>query len=161
MTTTRTNPRSEHGNASHTASVEDPTIDEYLDGVWLERGLSPNTLAAYRRDLTQLHLALGKRLLDATEADLHGVVADRFETGYKARSAARFLSCVRGFYRQMVRSGRLQTDPAAHLAAPKLGRSLPGTLSEMEVRKLLDARGRDVAHTPQHVQPPRRRVHHV
>ncbi|MFV2090777.1 MAG: site-specific tyrosine recombinase XerD, partial [Pseudomonadales bacterium] len=55
------------------------------------------------------------------------------------RSSARWLSSVKGFYRQMVRSGRLAVDPAAHLEHPKLGRSLPGTLSETEVQRLLAA----------------------
>lgn len=116
---------------------EDPVIDAYLDAIWLQRGLSQNTLAAYRRDLKALAGALGKPLLDATEADLIGAVAGRFQQGYKTRSSARWLSCVRGFYRHMAGNGRLEADPAAHLEAPKLPRSLPGTLSETEVRSLL------------------------
>ncbi|HEY5646682.1 MAG TPA: site-specific tyrosine recombinase XerD [Pseudomonadales bacterium] len=121
---------------------EDPAIDEYLDAIWLERGLAQNTLAAYRRDLNQLAAALGpsgKRLLGATEVDLRRVVAERFEAGYRVRSSARWLSCVKGFYRHMARIGRLAEDPAAHLEAPRQGRSLPGTLSEAEVRRLLEA----------------------
>ncbi len=120
----------------------DPLIDEYLDGIWLERGLSEHTLAAYRRDLRQLSAALGKRgrsLADASEADLGSVVAERFESGYKARSSARWLSCIKGFYRHLTANGRLPADPAAHLEAPKLGRPLPGTLSEAEVERLLAA----------------------
>ncbi|MGD8829425.1 MAG: site-specific tyrosine recombinase XerD [Pseudomonadales bacterium] len=120
----------------------DPAIDEYLDAIWLERGLAPNTLAAYRRDLTALAVVLGgvgKDLCSATEADLRDAVAARFDAGYRARSSARWLSCVKGFYRHMARVGRLAEDPAAHLETPRLGRSLPGTLSETEVQKLLDA----------------------
>jgi integrase/recombinase XerD len=123
-------------------AAADPLIDEYLDGIWLERGLSEHTLAAYRRDLRHLSSALQKRnrtLADASEADLTSVVADRFEAGYKARSSARWLSCVKGFYRHLAANGRLAEDPAAHLEAPKLGRPLPGTLSEAEVERLLAA----------------------
>ena len=123
-------------------AAADPLIDEYLDGIWLERGLSEHTLAAYRRDLRHLSDALQKRnrtLADASEADLTSVVADRFEAGYKARSSARWLSCVKGFYRHLAANGRLAEDPAAHLEAPKLGRPLPGTLSEAEVERLLAA----------------------
>ncbi len=120
-------------------------IDAYLDAIWLERGLAGNTLAAYRRDLRYLARKLPRGLLDAGEADLAGVVAQRFEAGYSSRSSARWLSCVKGFYRHMVRTGRIPSDPAAHLEAPKQGRSLPGTLSEEEVRALLDAPDLQVA----------------
>lgn len=125
-----------------TAAEADPLIGEYLDAVWLERGLSENTLAAYRRDLIQLARSLGERgvaLSSAREADLQAVVAARFEAGYKARSSARWLSCIKGFYRHMAAIGRLPEDPASHLEAPKLGRGLPGTLSETEVERLLAA----------------------
>jgi len=128
--------------------VADPLIDQYLDGIWLERGLSEHTLAAYRRDLRYLSLALQKRgrmLAGASEADLASVVADRFEAGYKARSSARWLSCIKGFYRHLAANGRLAEDPAAHLDAPKLGRPLPGTLSEAEVERLLAAPDLDTA----------------
>jgi integrase/recombinase XerD len=120
----------------------DPLIDAYLDGIWLERGLSEHTLAAYRRDLRYLSRALAKRgqtLMRASEAELSAVVAERFEAGYKARSSARWLSCIKGFYRHLTANGRLPEDPAVHLEAPKLGRPLPGTLSETEVERLLAA----------------------
>ncbi|MEZ5549894.1 MAG: site-specific tyrosine recombinase XerD [Pseudomonadales bacterium] len=117
----------------------DPAIDQYLDEIWLARGLSANTLAAYRRDLRALHAALGKPLLQAGEQDLLAVIARRFAQGYKTRSSARWLSCVKGFYRQQVHGGRLTTDPAAHLEHPRLGRHLPESLSEQDVRALLSA----------------------
>ncbi len=139
---TRT-PASEVGaEAAADQAAGDPAIAAYLDAVWLERGLSDNTLAAYRRDLEALARQLhgqGTSLLSASEADLQSAVAARFEQGYKARSSARWLSCVKGFYRHLTRSGALTTDPAAHLEAPKQGRALPGTLSEGEVERLLRA----------------------
>jgi integrase/recombinase XerD len=64
-------------------------------------------------------------------------VAARFRAGYQARSSARWLSCIRGFYRHQVHKGRLGLDPSAELTLPKLGRSLPGSLSEGEVEALL------------------------
>lgn len=124
------------------ASESDPVIDEYLDTIWLERGLSQNTLSAYRRDLLNLAGALQKQgltLMSASEASLQSAVAERFRSGFKARSSARWLSCIKGFYRHFAASGRLAADPAAHLEAPKLGRGLPGTLSEAEVERLLVA----------------------
>jgi integrase/recombinase XerD len=117
--------------------MNDSIIDQYLDTIWLERGLSNHTLSAYRRDLRQLATSLDKLMLEATEADLKEAVAVRFRRGYKARSSARWLSSVKGFYRHMVISGRLPTDPAAHLEHPKMSRPLPGNLSESEVQRLL------------------------
>lgn len=114
-------------------------IDAYLDELWLERGLSPNTLAAYRRDLTALARAVPRPLLTLSPQDLLDCLAARFQSGYRARSSARWLSCVRGFYRHQVFKGRLAVDPSAELALPKLGRPLPGALTEREVQALLMA----------------------
>jgi integrase/recombinase XerD len=115
------------------------SIDAYLDELWLERGLAQNSLVAYRRDLTQLAGMLSRPLLEATAQDLLGAVAKRFAAGYRPRSAARWVSCVRGFYRHQVRKGRLAVDPSQGLALPKLGRQLPSALSEAEVDALLEA----------------------
>ena len=119
--------------------TSDKEIDQYIDEIWLEKGLSENTLAAYRLDLGALKQNLVTPLLDATEHDLMAHLADRYEKGYQARSSARWLSCIKGFYRHNLDKGRLQADPAAHLEHPKLGRPLPGSLSESEVRALLAA----------------------
>jgi integrase/recombinase XerD len=78
-------------------------------------------------------------VLDARTEDLLRCIADRFERGYKTRSSARWMSCVKGFYRHHVHKGRLAADPSAELDLPKLGRSLPGSLSEDEVMALLAA----------------------
>lgn len=114
-------------------------IDQYLDEIWLQRGLSDNTLSAYRSDLQQLEQALEGDLLGASDSDLLAVIAARFGQGYKTRSSARWLSCVKGFYRHMLDKGRIALDPSVHLAPPKLGRHLPATLAESQVRSLLAA----------------------
>lgn len=125
--------------ASASQASEDPAIDEYLNELWLERGLAPNTLAAYRRDLNDLVRRLGKRLDDASPTDLAAALASRYGSGYEPRSSSRWLSCLRGYYRHQVVHERREDDPAAGLESPKLGRSLPKTLSEADVEALLAA----------------------
>jgi len=120
-------------------SVASTEIETYLDEIWLEKGLSANTLAAYRRDLEYLARELPGSLLAASEAELMQTIGARFRAGYKARSSARWLSSVRGFYRHALAKSRLAEDPSAHLQQPKLGRSLPGSLSETEITALLRA----------------------
>jgi len=120
----------------------DPSIGRFLDAVWMERGLSPNTLAAYRADLTALGRWLATRSVSITRTtrnDLLGFIAWRVETGARPRSTARQLSSFRRFYRYLVREGLLSDDPTAQIAMPKIGRSLPKSLSEGEVESLLAA----------------------
>jgi integrase/recombinase XerD len=117
-------------------------IDAFADALWMERGLSDNTLAAYRRDLTALAGWLGQQGLDLPQAQrnhLLGFFAHRVQSGAKPRTTARLLSSVRRFYRYMVRENRLRADPSARIDAPKLGRSLPDSLTEAEVERLLAA----------------------
>ncbi len=120
----------------------DPAITRFLDGAWMERGLSSNTLAAYRADLMALSRWLAKRnvtIVNATRADLLGFIAWRVESGARPRSTARQLSSFRRFYRHQLREGSLRDDPTAQIAMPKIGRSLPKSLSEEEVESLLSA----------------------
>ena len=127
--------------AKHPPSVE---INEYLDALWLQRGLSENTLAAYRRDLAQTEQWLinnkrSKRLIEASADDLGAFNATRSEQGLARRSAARWLSSVRGFYRYFLREQRLQEDPTQHLEHPKQARELPRSLGASDVENLLAA----------------------
>jgi integrase/recombinase XerD len=120
----------------------DPALQRFLDAVWTERGLSANTLAAYRADLTALGRWLDERdsaLLKATRIELLGFIAARVEGGSRPRSTARQLSSFRRFYRFMVREGLIAQDPTAQIAMPKIGRSLPKSLTEAEVDSLLEA----------------------
>ncbi len=118
----------------------DPAIAAYLDEVWLAKGLSDNTLAAYRRDLAALARFLAPTpLLQADSGQLFAYLGDRFATGYATRSAARALSCIRGFYRQALAKGRISVDPSASLTQPKLARGLPKTMTEQDVERLLAA----------------------
>ena len=117
-------------------------IDRFLDAVWVERGLSPNTLSAYRADLTALDRWLQTRGSSATQANRDDVLAFiewRVQAGARPRSTARQLSSFRRFYRYLVRDGVNKEDPTAQIAMPKIGRSLPKSLSEEEVEALLSA----------------------
>ncbi|MEJ2603546.1 MAG: site-specific tyrosine recombinase XerD [Gammaproteobacteria bacterium] len=117
-------------------------IDKFLDAIWMERGLSKNTLGAYRADL----MALGRFLADhgtevvrASKADLLNFIAWRVEQGAKPRSTARQLSSFRRFFRYLCREGVITDDPTAHIEMPRIGRSLPKSLTEDEVESLLNA----------------------
>ena len=115
-------------------------IDRHLDDLWLSRALAANTLAAYRQDLTAFARWLTpRRLEDAHPADLFGYLGHRHEQGFHARSTARLVSCLRGFYLALVERGVLQKDPTAQLEHPKLGRPLPKGITESEVDALLRA----------------------
>ena len=117
-------------------------IEQFTDAMWMERGLSRNTLSAYRNDLSGLAgwlLKQGKTLQTARRQDLLAYLSDRVDGGAKPRTTARLLSSMRRFYRYQVREGQLQEDPSVRIDTPRIGRPLPDTLSESEVEALLDA----------------------
>ena len=116
-------------------------ITHYLEVLWLERGLARQTLQSYRTDLTLLAGWLAGRggLYAAGRGELMEHLAWRMRAGYSARSTARLLSCLRGFYRHALREGLIGEDPTLDIAMPQLGRPLPDTLSEADVEALLAA----------------------
>lgn len=117
-------------------------IDAWLDQQWLEKGLSEHSLSNYRRDVAQLACWLAGRggaLLECQRYQLLEFLADRHQLGISARSVARQLSAVKGFYRWLKREGRIAEDPALLIERPKTGRPLPKTLTEEDVDALLRA----------------------
>lgn len=131
-----------------TTSTAGREIEQYLDALWMEKGLADNTLASYRRDLAHFEHWLGGRsagLLDASGSQLQDYLGWRLKQGHSPRSTARFLSCVRGFFRYQLREGRIESDPSLDIESPKLGRPLPKSLSESEVEALLAAPGLELA----------------
>ncbi len=118
-------------------------ITTFLDSLWMERGLSENTLAAYGSDLAGfanwLASAKGKDLVQAAKEDVLAYLTYRLQQRRSPRSTARFLSCIRRFYGYLLRQKRILQDPTALIEAPKLGRALPKTLSEADVVALLQA----------------------
>ncbi|MBW7931820.1 MAG: site-specific tyrosine recombinase XerD [Gammaproteobacteria bacterium] len=124
------------------AQAAEAIIDRFLDAIWMERGLSPNTLGAYRADLRALQRWLAQRdqsLIYAVRADLLAFIAWRTREGAKPRSTARQLSSFRRFYRFLLREGLIAEDPTLRIEMPKIGRALPRSLSESEVESLLGA----------------------
>jgi len=139
---------SSDSNKQDSAAVErsEQLVDRFLDAIWMERGLSKNTLGAYRADLMTLGRGLSeeqKSIDMADKSDLLDFIAKRVESGAKPRSTARQLSSFRRFFRYIMREGLRDTDPTAEIEMPRIGRSLPKTLTEDEVDALLNAPNTD------------------
>lgn len=122
--------------------MEELSIDQFLDSLWLERGLAQNTLESYRHDLTLLEsfLATKKRTLtNASSLDLNNYFSFRSdsESNYKNSSTARLMSAVRRYYQYLCREKIRSDDPSAKLQTPKTIKPLPKSLSESEVDALL------------------------
>ncbi|HEX7053554.1 MAG TPA: site-specific tyrosine recombinase XerD [Burkholderiales bacterium] len=111
-------------------------VDAFCDALWLEDGLSPNTIAAYRADLEQLAATLADGLAAATEQDLFRFLAGRHG---RASSAARRVSSLKRFFRYCVRERKIAVDPTLRLDPPKRAPRFPKTLSEADVEALLGA----------------------
>lgn len=125
--------------------AESVVIDAWLDAIWMEKGLSRNTLASYRSDLLLFTGWLSARttlrtdLLAATRDDLRDYLEHLHAAGIGERSVARLLSCLRGFYRHQLREGRVTVDPTLRVNSPKPRRVLPKSLTEDDVERLLAA----------------------
>lgn len=122
-------------------SVETLAV-RFRDSMLLERGLSKNTLSAYLSDIRKFSGWLNANdliLLETQREHLLGYLAYLSEQKLSARSVARVLSTLRRFFAFLVREGHMLHDPTALIESPKLGRSLPHTLSEADVERLLQA----------------------
>lgn len=119
-------------------------LDEFCDALWLEDGLSRNTLESYRRDLNKfadwLQQQRGVTLLETTHADIQGFLAHLFTLQKaKATSTSRAISSLKRLFRYLLRQNKIATDPTLQIATPKLPRSLPKSLTEADVELLLSA----------------------
>jgi integrase/recombinase XerD len=133
--------------SSAPASIE-PHVLDFLAYLEFERGLSRNTLEAYRSDLLQYGAWLRERAIDplaVTHAELSGFLSDLAEGDPDAERAPvapatlqRKVACLRSFHRHLRREELIEADPTAHIRAPRQGRRLPKVLTREEVTKLLD-----------------------
>jgi integrase/recombinase XerD len=125
----------------------DPLIDRFCDHLWLEDGLAQLTLAAYRRDLLAfgnwLKQSRARELNAAVAGDIEAYLAWRFAQHAQPRSAARYTSSLKRFYRYLLRESLIAADPTLNLDSPKLPRSLPKSLTEADVERLLDSANAD------------------
>ncbi|WP_462147803.1 site-specific tyrosine recombinase XerD [Pseudoalteromonas gelatinilytica] len=115
-------------------------LELFLDTLYLEQGVSENTLAAYRSDLEKFCQFLkDKDLLAVRSENIEAYLAYRVDLGLKSRSTARSISALKRFYQYFVREKAIADSPMVNIAQPKAGQSLPKTLSEAEVEALLAA----------------------
>ncbi len=116
-------------------------LEPFLDSLWLESGLSKNTVVAYRRDLLAFAGWLSTFDIDlsvATRNDILRYQNERMREGRKVRSEARFLSSLRRFYRYLTREEVRDSDPTSQIESPRLGKPLPKSITEAEVDSLLN-----------------------
>ncbi len=121
-------------------------VKQFLDALWIEQGLSDNTVKAYATDLKRFSLWLGSNSISqVSQADISNYLAQRFQQGASASSSARLLSTLRQYYGYLIRTGQRLDDPCSGIKSPKLGKLLPEIFSEDEVNQLLDAPPDDTA----------------
>ncbi len=117
-------------------------IERFLDAMWMERGLSENTLASYRNDLTKLMMWMKEQKLvleSISSDDLQRYQQWLFDQDYKQTSRARMVSAIRRVFQYLHREKIRVDDPSAMLISPKLPKRLPKDISEAQVDALLDA----------------------
>ena len=127
---------------SSTLASSIAAIDTFVDAIWLEEGLSKNTLAAYRRDLTLYGKWLAEQsrgLDDTAELDLRAYFAHRHTPGSKATSANRRLTVFKRYFRWALREKRIAADPTLKLQSAKQALRVPRSLTEAQVEALLAA----------------------
>ncbi len=121
---------------------DDVVIERFLDVMWMERGLSENTLASYRNDLTKLMMWMKEQKLvleSISSDDLQRYQQWLFDQDYKQTSRARMVSAIRRVFQYLHREKIRVDDPSAMLISPKLPKRLPKDISEAQVDALLDA----------------------
>lgn len=119
-------------------------IEQFIDAIWLEKGLSENTLSAYRSDLHKFaeflqHQQEQLHISTVGSEQINYYLASRYDRGLSERSTARFLSSLRSFMNYLLQQNIREDDPVSLLQNPKLRQTLPKTLSEQQVEDLLRA----------------------
>ena len=116
-------------------------MQDYLDHLMVERRMSPNTVDAYRRDLTELDAwakAQSRDFLALDSEDIRAFIAAEHRRGLSPKSLQRRLSAVRSCFRWLLKQGRVAANPAAPIRAPKAPRKLPQVLDPDEAQALVE-----------------------
>lgn len=117
-------------------------LEQFIDTIWSEKGLSELTLQAYQQDLKLFAIELQKQsinLNDVSQGDIQAYLAKRFNKKYSARSNARLLSSLKQYYFHLMKTSQREDNPVDLISPPKIFQSLPSTLSEQEIDHLLSA----------------------
>ena len=123
-------------------SLNNNIIDSYCDSIWVEKGLSKNTISSYSSDLKQLEKWLANKEIEiqsCSEIDLNSYLAEKIDHGVLASSINRILSSVKGFFNWLVYTNIIKLNPSELIESPKIGRKLPVNISEQDVEKILNA----------------------
>lgn len=117
-------------------------LEQFLNYLAIEKGLRPKSLEAYKKDLQDFIIFISERDRKPTDASIGGVISlfmvHLHDKGLSASSLARKSSSLRGFYKFLVREGHLEQDPTKLIERPKIGRSLPKVLSQLEIENILE-----------------------
>ena len=117
-------------------------LDAFIDNIWIEKGLSKNTLESYRSDLEQFSNWLKTKDLSFSKTDKKDILSYLsflLKSGLGSKTVARKLSSLKSFFRYLVFKSIIQIDPSNDIETPKLLKSIPKSISEKEIEKLLDA----------------------
>ena len=117
-------------------------LDAFIDNIWIEKGLSQNTLDSYRSDLEQFSSWLEKNNLSYTKTskkEILSYLSFLFQKGLGSKTVARKLSSLKSFFRYLVFKSIIPNDPSSEVETPKLLKSIPKSISEKEVEALLAA----------------------
>lgn len=117
-------------------------LSQWVEQLWLEKGLSPHSQESYQRDVMQLLRWLSSHdqgVLTCHRHHLLDFLADRYAQGISARSVSRQLSAIKGFFLWLKQEGKRDDNPTLLIERPKIGRGLPRSLSEADVERLLAA----------------------
>ena len=117
-------------------------LDAFIDNIWIEKGLSQNTLDSYRSDLEQFSKWLEKNNLSyikTSKKEILSYLSFLFQKGLGSKTVARKLSSLKSFFRYLVFKSIIPNDPSSEVETPKLLKSIPKSISEKEVEALLAA----------------------
>ena len=131
-----------------TTQSDESLYHQFIDYLWLEKGLSDNTLAAYRTDLKQFCDFLASQNTSSCscqDLDIEQFLAVRIEKSYSHRSNARALSAIKRFFKYLLAEKHRTDNPTALTKAPKIAAGLPKLLSEQDVERLLNCQNEDDA----------------